>query len=285
MKADLHTHSRCSDGSCSVEALVSLAAAKGVRLLSLTDHDTVAGTSRAMIAGDKAGIQVLSGIEISAFDPVSGGKVHILGYGYQMPAPALQALCRPLLERRHANTLRQIEAVAGAGYKISEEEVFEEAGESRMLYKQHLMAVLIRKGYTDSIYSDLYRRLFKGDGPAAGDIAYIPYRKAIEAVLDDGGIPVLAHPGQQGCFDLLPDLLKAGLAGIELNHPDNGLEDKNKIVAAAERYRLLLTGGSDFHGEYGSEAELGEVVAPDNFEEAWKERTKISRDFAGIKWK
>jgi hypothetical protein len=275
MKIDLHTHSRCSDGSLTVEELVELAAELHISTLSITEHDTSESVSRALAAGYRQGVEIIPGIEISAFDPETERKVHILGYGYKPPAGALKSLCNPMLERRHENTIRQIAAISGAGIEITEEEVRREAGESRMLYKQHIMAVLVRKGYTDDIYSALYTSLFKGDGVAAGDITYVHYRDAIAAVLEDGGVPVLAHPGQQQCLDLVETMVREGLEGIELNHPDHTMEMRLEIIETAKRYGLLLTGGSDFHGDYGSPATLGEFTAPSDFTRKWKKQAGV----------
>ncbi len=272
MKIDLHTHSRCSDGSHSVEELVIRAAENRITTLSVTDHDTTESVSRTLTAGYRQGIEIIPGIEISAFDPETERKIHILGYGYRPPAGALKNLCTPMLELRHENTVRQIAAISEAGIELTEEEVRSEAGESSMLYKQHIMAVLVKKGYTDGIYSSLYTSLFKGNGVAAGDIAYVHYRDAIAAVLDDGGVPVLAHPGQQKCLDLVSTMVREGLEGIEMNHPDHTMEMRLEIIETAKRYDLLLTGGSDFHGDYGSPASLGEFTAPENFMRKWRKK-------------
>ncbi len=263
MKADLHTHSRCSDGSFTVEDIVQQAVTAGLQLVSITDHDTIEACPRLAAAGKRHGIRTISGVEISAFDYERRKKIHILGYGLRPESGHVQRLCEPVLRARHRNTLRQIAAIAGAGYELTEEEVRSEAGECRYLYKQHIMAVLIRKGYTDSIYSPLYQQLFKGDGPAAGDIEYVDCTEAVAAIAADGGIPVLAHPGQQQSLYLVPKLVACGLAGIELNHPDHTPEIRDRISRIAEQYSLLLTGGSDFHGLYGGKAAMGSETASD----------------------
>lgn len=275
MKIDLHTHSRCSDGSLTAEELVVRAAENRITTLSITDHDTTENVSRALAAGYRQGIETIPGIEISAFDPETASKIHILGYGYKPPAGALKGLCAPMLERRHENTVRQIAAISEAGIELTEEEVRREAGESSMLYKQHIMAVLVKKGYTDGIYSSLYSALFKGNGIASGDIPYVHYRDAIAAVLDDGGVPVLAHPGQQQCLALVSTMVREGLEGIEVNHPDHTMEMRLEIIETAKRYGLLLTGGSDFHGDYGSPAALGEFMAPEDFTRKWVKKAGI----------
>jgi phosphoribosyl 1,2-cyclic phosphate 1,2-diphosphodiesterase len=263
MKADLHVHSRCSDGSYTVEEVVHQGASVGLDLISVTDHDTVEGCDRLMAAGKEYGIRTIPGIEISAYHYERQRKIHILGYSFRPEAVQLRQLCEPMLIARHQNSLRQIKAIADAGYEITEDEVRLEAGETQYLYKQHIMGVLIRKGYTDNMYSPLYKHLFKGNGPAIGDIAYVSCTDAVQAILADGGVPVLAHPGQQDSLDLVPLLASFGLQGIEINHPDHSPAVRNEIAMLAQEYGLMLTGGSDFHGAYGGSAAIGSETAPD----------------------
>ncbi|MFW5848223.1 MAG: inositol monophosphatase family protein [Spirochaetota bacterium] len=263
MIGDLHLHTNHSDGSQSpAEALVA-ARERGLDFVSYVDHDTTAGTAEAVRIGRRLGIAVIPGVEISAYDFQRSRKVHILGYNYRLPATNIEALCRPLREARHANTLRQIGEIRAAGYEISEADVREHAaGPDPCLYKQHIMLALIAAGYTSSIYSPLYTQLFRSGGPAAHDIEYADAREAIRAIHADGGLAVLAHPGQLDSYDAVGDLVEAGLDGIELFHEDHARSDHRRIRDIAERHDLFTTGGSDDHGEYGSEVHVGEICAP-----------------------
>jgi len=282
MVTDLHMHSQISDGTDTIKHLIKKALKRGLQGISITDHDTVEGQRLAQAEAAAMGIEYIPGIEISAFDPVSGTKVHILGYDFDLEAENIKKLCAPTLEKRHQNTIRQIEIIGEAGYPVREQEVWEEVGHelehNRCLYKQHIMAVLRKKGFTDSIYSPLYKRLFKKGGIAAQDIAYVSYQEAIKAILEDGGVPVLAHPGQEKLYPLVADMVTAGLRGIEIHHPDHNPEDINLIEKLGEQYNLLLTGGSDYHGSYGAEDLLGLVRAPDfslqNIREAHRKQVK-----------
>lgn len=268
---DLHLHSRHSDGFETIEELLQLAVRSGIQGVSITDHDTTAHVRPSMETAIAMKVPAITGIEISACDPDSNRKIHIMGYGFHTEANAINSLCEPLLERRRRNTERQIHAISRAGYKISVDEVRVEAGGSACLYKQHVMAVLMKKGYCDGIYAPLYRELFKGSGIAVGDIEYVHWRDAVEAVTADGGIAVLAHPGQQDSLDLVPTMVLHGLGGIEINHPDNNTQVKGLIHDLIERYGLIATGGSDYHGAFGSSSELGNCYAPDTFLQAWNE--------------
>jgi len=263
MKGDLHVHSRLSDGSLTIAELFSEAELAGLSFLSVTDHDTTLGAQECLALGEERGIKAIPGIEISAYDRKRGRKAHILGYAYDLPANSLEGLCGPTLAARDEMTRRQIGILADAGYPISIREVEDEAGASTALYKQHLMAVLSRKGIADGIDGKEYVNLFKRGGVCSLEIEYPDVFDALKAVHADGGVAVLAHPGQLDSWELLDELADAGLDGVEAFHPDHGLFDRCRVFAAAiDHSRLILTGGSDFHGEYGRIPGLGAVRSP-----------------------
>lgn len=262
IRGDLHIHSRCSDGSYTSKEGILLARKLGLGFLSFTDHDTVASATEAVSLGEKLGLTIIPGIEISAWDTHRNRKVHILGYGYELAAPAIHKLCDPLVSARHHNSLRQLAILREMGYGISEEELARVVGESPVLYKQHLMKVLADKGIADGIYGSLYHQLFKTGGPAAGDIEYVDAFDALEAIQADGGLAVLAHPGQLDSWDLLPELVAHGLAGIEVFHESHSAEDCRRARELSSQYGLLPSGGSDDHGSLGSVFHMGEVHCP-----------------------
>lgn len=272
MKADLHVHTRFSDGSYTTADAANTARRNGVTHLGVVDHDTTAGLELAVAAGHRAGVEVIPGIEISAYDFRAGRKIHVLGYNLRPPARNVEELCKPLRARRHLRTLEQIDILSAAGYPVTEREVADLAAEGlseaerevwpAVLFKQHIMMVLVRKGYTSSIYGSLYHELFKGNGVCSGDIGYVDAHDAVAAVSADGGIPVLAHPGQQRSFDLAQELRSDGLRGVEVAHPDHTREDTRRADQLALRLGLIRTGGSDDHGEFGSPCELGAITAP-----------------------
>lgn len=262
VKADLHVHTHVSDGSFSVQETLAMAKACGLTHVSIVDHDTVAGLTEAAECGRETGVCVIPGVEISARHRASNKRVHILGYAFDPEAKHIQALCAPLLSRRTANSLWQAQQLEAAGYPLSPAEVREKSAASTAVYKQHIMQVLVDKGVTDRVYSDLYYRHFKNGGMCDREIEYVDVSLAITAIKRDGGLAVLAHPGQPDTFDLLDDLVSAGLDGIEINHPAHSLTHINLARAAQNRYGLFLTGGSDFHGSYGElPVALGQFVS------------------------
>ncbi|MFJ8065392.1 PHP domain-containing protein [Psychrobacillus sp. NPDC096426] len=264
MKADLHVHSSYSDGSETAEKVMKLAKERGVTQISFVDHDTVKGRHEVTILGENYGIEVIPGIEISAYDFKRDRKVHVLGYNYNANAVHIRSICDNLLKRRQAHSLWQIEQIQTAGYELDIQQIIETAKPSETIYKQHIMRHLTEADYTSPAYKQLYKSLFKGDGVASGDIVYIDAVDAVKAIVADGGLAVVAHPGQLDSYDLIPQLVPYGLGGIERNHPDHTAEDYQKVEALAQQFGLVMTGGSDYHGLYGTTIELGEFSSPSN---------------------
>jgi len=261
MRVDLHVHTDISDGSLTTEEVLNLAQKNGLTHLAITNHDTVEGLQQAIQLGDKLRIKVIPGVEISAVDQATGQQVHILGYNFNLEAPHITKLCEPLLARRRQKSLWQLEQLITHGYQINPHAIqAKRAG--RVIYKQHIMAHLIEQGYTDAIYSPLYEELFKECGICSSEIEYIDVFEAVQAIKADGGLAVLAHPGYQNTYYLIDRLVAAGLDGIELYHDMHTAKDHEKIRQLADERNLILTGGSDFHGDYGTMTGLGDLLCP-----------------------
>lgn len=260
MKVELHCHTRLSDGSFTFDEILDQAAREGVVQIAITNHDTTRELDRMILIGREQGIDIIPGIEISGYDFHRRRRVHILGYDIEPGSPAIEVLCAPLLERRHQGCLTAIDRLSEAGYAITLHDVMKYAEGGTGIYKQHIMHVLIDKGYTTTIYGDLYKKLFsRGQNGEQPGIAYIPTeyvdaKDAVRVILQAGGVPVLAHPGQYGNFEAVPELVEAGLQGIEVWHPLHSEEDERKAREYASSYDLIMTGGSDFHGFYGEKA-------------------------------
>lgn len=265
MKSDLHVHSSYSDGSDSVEEVIKKAHQRGVTQISFVDHDTVAGWSEVQRMGEKYEIKTIPGIELSAYDFKRNRKVHILGYCYHPTAPNIQAAAEPVRKRRQAHSLWQIEQLNKNGYRLDADKIMEMAKPSGIIYKQHIMRHLTEAAYSSREYRQLYQSLFKGSGIASGDIRYMNVFDAVRAIVADGGIAVVAHPGQLDSYELIPELIDAGLGGIERNHPDHGYQDHKKVEALTSDYQLLMTGGTDYHGVFSEAIEVGEVLSPESF--------------------
>ncbi|AKG73561.1 PHP domain-containing protein [Salinicoccus halodurans] len=254
---DLHVHSSLSDGSDSYRKVLEVAKEKDVAVLSFVDHDITATYRPASRVAGEFGIKLIPGIEISAYDFKRNRKVHVLGYDYDLNAENIHELTKPLLRRRHAHSLRQIEQIRAFGVDVDVERIASRLGGAQTIYKQHIMEEITDAPFTSEEYQNLYRKLFKGDGPAAGDIRYIDVKDAIRAVKADGGFAVIAHPGQLDSYAMIEECVEIGIDGIEQFHPDHTAEDFERVQALADRFDLFTTGGSDYHGHFGAKVDVG----------------------------
>ena len=262
IKADLHIHTDISDGSLSTEEVIKNAKEKNLTHIAITNHDTVKGLKEAVELGKKYNIVVIPGVEISAYDYKRNRKVHLLGYGIDLDGKHITNLCERLLKDRNEMTLKQVQIIKSLGYDITEEEVKVYAKNSAVSYKQHIMQVLIDKGYIKEIYAPLYKELFKNNGPCEMEIKYIDVFEAIDAIIKDNGLPVIAHPGQMNSYELVKELVDKGLFGIEKYHVPHSLEDYERVDELSKLYNLIVTGGSDFHGSYAKNRSLGDFITP-----------------------
>jgi predicted metal-dependent phosphoesterase TrpH len=249
VKADLHLHSTWSDGSMSAAGLVRFARALGLDAVSITDHDTMAGQEEALEEGKRQGLVVIPGVEISACNPETGRKAHILGLQVR-DMNGLTGACRPWLRARHEKNMESFDLVIKAGYPLCREDILEYAALDGTVYRQHIMHALADRGYTSAIYGPLYTRLFGPDGLAVVSARYMNAEDAVRLIRDCGGLAVLAHPFQYDTMDFLPRLVELGLSGIEYKHPTQSPERQEAVKEAARLYGLFLSGGSDFHGLY-----------------------------------
>ncbi|PAE32941.1 PHP domain-containing protein [Bacillus sp. 7884-1] len=262
MKIELHCHTNISDCPLSIDEVLELALAQGVTHLAITNHDTTKGLEKAVEIGKRYGIEVIPGIEMSGFDFERGRRVHILGYFIEPGHEGIETICQLLANQRHRASEEMVERLIAAGYKITWERCKEIAHGGTGVYKQHIMHALIEAGYTDSIYGPLYKKLFnRGQNGEKPGIAFIPMeymdaKTAVQVILLAGGVPVLAHPGQYGNFEMVPELVEAGLQGIEVWHPLHHEKHEEQAKQMAKKYDLIMTGGSDFHGEYGEQPVL-----------------------------
>ncbi|HWQ72401.1 MAG TPA: PHP domain-containing protein [Desulfitobacteriaceae bacterium] len=255
MKADLHCHSRISDGSMKISDLVALAKKNGIEALAISDHDTVDGHREAENAGKEYGINIISAIEISAYDYNRDRKAHVLGYLMDKPQQ-VGNVCQSMLLKRQETSKHMVEKLIKAGYSITWDLVKKIAAGSTNVYKQHIMQTLIELGYSSASKEDLYKKLFaKPDngnpgGIAYQEITYIDVFEAVQEIKQAGGIAILAHPFGYENMELIPELVDVGLDGLEAWHPSHNEAGVKLILSEAEKYGLILTGGSDYHGEY-----------------------------------
>lgn len=250
MKADLHCHTKLSDGTLGIDDIIILAKNSGVTTLAITDHDCLAGTVRGVMIGERHGVTVIPGVEFSATDKKRGAKAHILCYLPDKPE-RLEGLCKSNSEKRKRASRIMI-AKATAKFPITPELIMKCATGSTNIYKQHIMQALMECGYTTEIFGELFNMLFSKQSRMniSMDAVYPEPAEIIEAIHEAGGIAVLAHPGFYDNFELLQELIPLGLDGVEVWHPQNTPEQQELLKKVAKEHDLLMTGGSDFHGGY-----------------------------------
>ena len=246
MRADLHIHSDNSDGPLSPDAIISQAKQVGLGLISITDHDTTKGQDTYKEKAFDKGINYIKGIEISAFDKTENVQVHILGYDYKNDA-LIEEFCAETNERRKEIGIKMAEQVAKLGYSISVEDILEYT-KSGIIYRFHIAHALYDRGF--GMYASLYAELFGKNSALRLPMEYVDACDAISVVKAAGGLAVVAHPAEYNNWNSIPRLVRAGLDGLELLHPEHTAEDALALARIADENKLFTTSGSDFHGMY-----------------------------------
>jgi predicted metal-dependent phosphoesterase TrpH len=244
VRIDLHTHTTASDGLLGPEALVEEARSRGVGLLAVADHDTTASVDAAVVAGQAMGLEVWPAVELSC--DVEAGEVHVLGYFIAHRLPWFQQLLGRLRDGREKRAERMVEKLAALGAPVKFERVQALAG-GGALGRPHVARALLEAGYVKTV-NEAFERFIGRSGPAYVERVKVTPAQAVQVIHAAGGIAVLAHPGWGQQDALIPGLVAAGLDGIEVYYPDHTPDQVRHYNGLAERYRLLVTGGTDFHG-------------------------------------
>jgi 3',5'-nucleoside bisphosphate phosphatase len=257
--ADLHMHSTSSDGVYSPAEVAARAGRAGLSTVALTDHDTTAGWDSFSAAGAALGLRCIPAIELTCrVLPGPLGTVHVLGYGVDPRDPTLEAVAGTNRRAKHVQ-LRAILAKLEAedGLRIPWEEVAGERGEDAYVGRNQVASVLVRRGVVKTRQRAFRRYLNAGRVPSA---VVAPAPDALAAIHAAGGLAVLAHPTKRDLDQHLRPLLALGLRGIEAYRPRVG-HLLSRVLRAAERHELLVTGGSDWHGHF-KDPPLGHWIAP-----------------------
>ena len=260
---DLHTHSTASDGTLPPEQVIEAAERCGLKALALTDHDTIAGIPGARAAGERLGIRVITGVELSAFHDEH--EVHMLA----LHLSHLENLEKRLLELRAQRLTRGekiVDKLNTLGIPITLDEVLLQA-KGGAVGRPHVARALIARGVVHD-FRDAFMRYLGGNGSA-----FVPKEKlsivdAIDIAHEAGALAIWAHPGDLGRRERLEPLVAAGLDGIEIRHPGHSGEDMKRLQALADFFGLVPSGGSDWHGAVEGPRQLGMMKVPTE----WLER-------------
>ena len=263
-RIDLHIHSTASDGTFSPAEILALAQDLNLAAIAITDHDTINGSKEALSIGVPPSLKFLTGVEISASLPPSfpySGSLHILGYSIKIDNPLLNKTLTTLQEARKNRNPGIIDRLNSMGVAISMDELLNEVGGGQ-IGRPNIASLMVKKGYVESIKEAFDKYLGKGK-PAYLDKYRIDCSKAIEVILGAGGIPVIAHPfllnpkNIEDIEELVITLKAMGLKGIEVYYPEHSQDNISKLEDIANRHKLLMTGGSDFHGSLKPEIKMG----------------------------
>jgi hypothetical protein len=260
---DLHIHSTASDGTLSPAEIIRTAQQLGLSAISITDHDTLAGIEEALNAGVPASLGFITGVEISTDPPTPfslSGSMHLLGYGIRLDDTALNAELTKLQEARANRNPQIVHLLNQLGFALSYESLL--ASCDGQLSRPHIARQLVEKGYVASI-DEAFDKFLGNGKPAYVEKYHLNWRRAIQVIRESGGLAVLAHPSlldlpnDDALEELIVILKSAGLEGIEVYYPEHTLSQTDRFRALANRHRLKMTGGTDFHGAITPGIQMG----------------------------
>lgn len=261
---DLHIHSTASDGTCTPSEIVDMAAQLGLQAIAITDHDTLAGSRSALAGPIPAQLQFLTGLEISTRPPEGfaiHGSLHILGYGIDPDYLPLEQALVELQRARDQRNPQIIQKLNQLAIPVTLEQVMAHAGQGSA-GRPHIARAMIELGVVNDINEAFDRFLSKGQ-PAYVDKYRIDIQRALDLIHAAGGVSVLAHPylipGEQA--QTVPAIVKClknmGLMGIEVYYPHHTLQNIRLYLELARQFDLVITGGTDFHGDLLPDIKLG----------------------------
>lgn len=261
MAVDLHVHTSASDGILSPYKVVKLASELNLKIISITDHDTVGGIEESLEASVSYGIKVIPGIEISC--ELDEEEVHILGYLINYKDPNFLEFLKKMQNERRQRVEKILNKLEQSGFIVSQKSVFKLSNNSSSVGRPHIAQALVNSGYA----ADSQQAFDKLIGKNC--LGYVPRNKlstsdAIKLIINAGGVPVLAHPSFMPGIDKVNKIIKQGIRGLEVFYPDHKWESINKLLDIAKKYNLIITGGSDFHGDNRGGAKLGECFVTEN---------------------
>ncbi|WP_297634278.1 PHP domain-containing protein [uncultured Clostridium sp.] len=241
--ADLHIHSSYSDGKLTPEEIIKISIDKGIRYIAITDHDSI--DSQYIIDKEHKNIEIISGIEVSA--EINNTEIHMLGYFINPNDEILIKTIDRLKEERRERARKICEKLKAVGVIIDVEKLI---AENPTIGRAHIANEIVNCGYEENFKVAFNKYLI------AGKQAYekgkkLTYKEAIKLIRNSGGIPIIAHPGKiyrsMGIENVIKELRCYGLMGVEVYHPSHSKEQINILYNLCKKYKLVITGGSDFH--------------------------------------
>jgi predicted metal-dependent phosphoesterase TrpH len=256
--ADLHLHTLFSDGTLTPVELVKRASVLGVGCISVVDHDSVEGVAPAIEAGREAEVEVIPGIELTA--EYEGAEIHILGYFIDHADKGLKQKLEGLRESRKERIFKITAKLNRMGLPLKAESVLKLTN-GGSVGRLHVARALVKEGLVGNIYEAFNKFIGDKCEGYVGGFRYTPL-EAIKVIKSYGGIAVMAHPYTVRNDALILECVKHGLKGLEVYYPEHSQGMINFYLKMAKDFNLLVTGGSDYHGEAKPEIEIGCVKVP-----------------------
>lgn len=280
-KIDLHIHTVYSDGTFTPTEVVKKAKELGLTAVSITDHDSVSGVEEAIRAGEKIGVEVVPGIEMSS--NIGEDEIHILGYYLNWKDKTFLAQLQLFQEDRAKRNQKLLKRLEKLGMKLDYQEIKNIAPRG-VVSRLHIARLMVKNGYVSSIGEAFEEWLNAGKPAYIGRMKVSPF-EVIQLILKVDGIPVLAHPYLSKRDDLIPEMVKRGLMGIEVYQSVHNEQTVAHYRKIAEEYHLLITGGSDCHGKGKGKILMGTVDIPSSIlDELKKAKGRIEKIYTAKIW-
>jgi len=257
-KADLHIHTKCSDGLFTPEEIVRKAVHAGLKAISITDHDTVTGIDQAKPLALELGLELIPGVEMSS--AYKGYDIHILGYFFDYQQSELKGYLDHCRRLRTERAERMVQKLGKMGVKIEIEQIIMKA-QNGSVGRPHIAAVLQDGGFVKS-FSEAFSKYLGSHSPAYVKSIETHPEEVIRLINEAGGLSFLAHPAQNTTDEVLKQLISFGLDGLEIIHPSHDAYRQNYYREIANEYFMLFSGGSDYHGLKDHEDTFGQVWIP-----------------------
>ena len=275
---DLHCHTRISDGSTSVDELLFMAKRMGVTTLAITDHDNFAGSKRGITLSKRYGVNVIFGVEFSSFSSDLDTELHILCYMCDFP-DRLEGLCLRNANARRKSILEIVNQIVKY-YPVSMNSINMKARGSSNIFRTHIIQSVLDTGFVTPVFSVAYDKIFGARSKiVCSQPEYAETAEVISQIHQAGGLAILAHPNDETIDKVLPYVMSLGIDGVEAFHPFVSSSLCDRVLKLSDKYELLVTGGSDFHGMYTSRQRyLGIRSTPvDYLDKMQKRKVKMSK--------
>ena len=267
-KADLHTHTNHSDGSCSPKEIVIKAKQASIDIISITDHDNIKGVKEASEIGKDLGVEVIPGVEISS--EIGDREIHLLGYFFDPENHEIERYLSFFREERVKRAGRIANKLTNLGFDINLDDILKKAGKSSV-GRPHIAQVMLEKGCVSSYYEAFSKYIGNG-APAYEKKVHVSPQSAFRIINEAGGLSFIAHPGNLP-ENILKELIESGIDGIEVIHPSHSKLQQKFYGGIVNSYFLLECGGSDYHGgKRGDETNFGQYYTSISSVEAMRKR-------------